>query len=355
MADSGGRRASDDDAAQRASEVGALRLRFGLLAKVPDTEIDLAEGALLIAAEEYPGLDVPSYVAQLDALAERVRQRLAQLREPAPAAPAVLDADEAGLHALHTVLFEEEGFVGARRDAAPDPRHSFLNEVLDRKHGLPITLSVVYCEVARRAGLDAVGIALPGHFIAQYRGRHLSVYVDPFNGGTRLEREECADLLRRIFGSEFDLRPEHFLPASRRAILTRILDNLKVTYFQRGQLTKALSAVERILILHPAPASTLHQVRDRGLILRQMGLLLVGGGARRDSGTTPAGGRVANIVAGWSAPSASDQSDLLVAMQFFSAAWFDLKLYAREAEGQPDAGAVRAAAETLWRQMGKQN
>ncbi len=335
--------------------MAAVRRRFGHLAKLPDSEIDLAEGALLIAAEEYPGLDLERYVARLDALAGRVRRHLAFLQEPPAGGRAVLDADEAALHALHAVLFEEEGFSGAGREDAADPRHSFLNEVLERKRGLPIILSVVYCEVARRAGLDAVGIALPGHFIAQFRGQHLSVYVDPFNGGARLEREDCADLLRRIFDARVDLTPEHFLPASRKAILTRILNNLKGIYFQLGQLAKALAAVERILILQPALPSALEHIRDRGLILRQMGLLLLGSGTAQGAGERPAGQRAADTAAGRTTPVPPDQSDISVAMQFFSAAWFDLKVYAHEAEAQPDAGAVQAAAEALWRRMGKQN
>jgi regulator of sirC expression with transglutaminase-like and TPR domain len=334
---------------ERAARIAAARRRFSEVAALPDEVIDLAEGALLIAAEEEPDLDVGTYLARLDDLAGRVQRLLA--------APQEAHDDEAALDALHRVLFEEEGFTGVGAEERPDPRNSFLNDVLERKRGLPITLSVVYCEVARRAGLDAVGIGLPGHFIVQFRGRHLSAFVDPFHGGSRLAREDCAALLARVLGQPVELTPEHFLPATRKATLARILNNLKAEYFQSGQLTKALAAVERILMLQ----ATLDQVRDRGLILRQMGLILMGaGGTRgpgrrrreageagesRESGADPPGG---------SRP-APDQADLLASQQFLSAAWFDLMLYAREGADLPDAEAVRSAADALWRRMAKTN
>jgi len=245
---------------------------------------------------------------------------------------------------LHAVLFEEEGFTGASRGDYTQPRSSFLNDVLERKRGVPIILSVLYCEVARRAGLNAVGIGLPGHFIAQFRGRDFSVLVDPFSGGKRLEQEECAGLVASIVGPSVSLSTEHFLPASRKGTLARMLANLKTFYFQQGHLAKALSAVERILMLQPS----LDQVRDRGLILRQMGLLLLDSSAtgKRPERPQPASRRERRR---------PDQADVQTAMQYFSAAWFDLQLYAREGSDRPDADAVREAAEVLWRRMGKAN
>jgi regulator of sirC expression with transglutaminase-like and TPR domain len=319
------------------------RRRFAALAALPDEAIDLAEGALLIAAEEYPTLDVDAYVQRLEGMASRVRGYL----EAGLVAERGADADEAALQALHRVLFEEEGLHGTRQAEFGDPRNSFLNEVLERKRGLPIILSVVYCEVARRAGLDAVGIGLPGRFIVQFRGRHLSVFVDPFERGTRLTPEECATMLSRVFNQSVELTPEHFLPASRKAILARILNNLKGEYLQAGELTRALSAVERILML----GATLDQVRDRGLILRRMGLLLLGvqegRGGSRGRGAQP----------GQPGPSgpAPDLADLQAAQQLLSAAWFDLMLYAREGADRPDAQAVREAGQVLWRRLGRQN
>ncbi|MGH2367364.1 MAG: SirB1 family protein [Chloroflexota bacterium] len=339
-----------DDEAQRAAQVADARGRFTSLAIRPDHEIDLGEGALLNAAEEYPGLDIPAYIGKLDALAQRVRQRLVALEalpdRPPERVPA--DTDEAALAALHVVLFEEEGFTGAEREDYANPRNSFLNEVLDRKRGLPITLSVVYCEVARRAGLEAVGIGLPGHFIAQFRGQHFSTLIDPYNGGARLQREDCAGLLRRIFGVPVEVRTEHLLPAAHKAILARMLNNLKGIYVQRGQLTKALAAVERILIIQPS----VDQVRDRGLLLREMGLLLLREGRQPGQPAPP------DAPSGQGEPPATVPPrlrELDLAMQFLSAAWFDLKLYAREAEGQSDAAAIASRANAVWQRAGKQN
>jgi regulator of sirC expression with transglutaminase-like and TPR domain len=349
------RRGGEPGGAGRGARIAAARRRFSEVAALPDEAIDLAEGALLIAAEDSPDLDVSANLARLDDLARRVQGYL-----EAPDPDGRRHRDEAALQALHRVLFEEEGFNGAPRDARSDPRNSFLNEVLERRRGLPIILSVLYCEVARRAGLEAVGIGLPGHFIVQFRGEHLSTFVDPFSGGARLSREECATLVSRVVGGPIDLSPEQFLPATRKAILTRILQNLKIEYVQRGQLARALAAVERILLL----GASLEQVRDRGLILRRMGLLLLGA---TDAGPGPGGSGSTGGIRGVrrafraaaagqrSGEGARDQADLLAANQLLSAAWFDLKLYAREGSDQPDAAAVQSAADAIWRRMARMN
>jgi hypothetical protein len=152
-------------------------------------------------------------------------------------------------------------------------------------------------------------------------------------------------MLSRVFSQTVQLTPEHFQPSSHKAILARILNNLKGEYLQAGELTRALSAVERILML----GATLDQVRDRGLILRRMGLLLLGvqegrGGTRGRGQAQP----------GQQGP-APDQADVQAAQQLLSAAWFDLMLYAREGADRPDAQAVREAGDVLWRRLGRQN
>ncbi|MGI8424209.1 MAG: SirB1 family protein [Chloroflexota bacterium] len=282
--------------AEKRSLSAAARERFVRLARGPEEKIDLAEAALLIAAEEYPGLDVAAYLTRTDDLAARVR---AYVRTP-PSTVLLRDTDEVALAALHHVLFEEEGLEGdpveERYHPLYHPQNSFLNEVLDRKRGMPITLSLLYCEVARRAGLNAVGVALPNHFIAEFRGEHFSVLVDPYSRGARVSAEERARLPR-----------EYLVAASKKQILARMLNNLKGAYRLRGPLPKALAAVERILVLSPS----VDQVRDRGLILAQMTM--------------------------------------------FGPAWFDLKLYARLAPGAPDAKATADAADQLWKQMGRLN
>ena len=281
---------------QQAELAAAARERFVKLARGPEEKIDLAEAALLIAAEEYPGLDVPAYLSRIDELAERVRR---YVQSPPPDEPA-RDADEVALAALHRVLFVEERLEGdpveQRYHPLYHPQNSYLNQVLDRKRGMPITLSLLYCEVARRAGLSAVGVALPWHFMAEFRGEHSSVLIDAYDRGTRISAEQRATL-----------PPEHLVPASKKQILARILNNLKGAYRLRGPLPKALAAVERILVLAPS----LDQVRDRGLILAKMTLL--------------------------------------------GPAWFDLKLYARLAPDAPDAKSASETADDLWRQMGRLN
>lgn len=301
MTGAGSTGGGSDEAERQTAAVAAARARFTAITRRPEKEIDLAEAALLIAAEEYPGLEVDDYLKRLDDLAQRVRQHIHE-----PTAREASDLDEAALRALHTVLFQEDGFCGAEENH-DHPRHSFLNEVLDRKRGLPILLCVVYCEVARRAGLEAVGINLPGHFIAQFRGTHLSVYVDPFHGGTHLELEDCARLASQAAGQTLPISAEQLVPATKKQILARMLNNLKHAYVRRRKFTKALAAVERILMVSMA----LDQVRDRGLILRAMNLP--------------------------------------------GPAWFDLKLYSRLAEGATDAAAMGDEADQLWQQMGRMN
>jgi regulator of sirC expression with transglutaminase-like and TPR domain len=211
----------------------AARQRFVLLARRPEEKIDLAEAALTIAAEEYPGLDIPAYLARLDELADRVRVLArTQIISAAPR-----DPDEMSLAALHHVLFEQERFEGDPIDVDYQPfyhpRNSYLNDVLDHKKGMPITLSLLYCEVARRAGLEAVGIALPGHFMAEFRGASFRALVDPYNHGNRLRPEDRAQL-----------PPELLVPAAKKQILARMLNNLKEAYRLRGPLPKALAAAE---------------------------------------------------------------------------------------------------------------
>jgi regulator of sirC expression with transglutaminase-like and TPR domain len=319
-----------DPAARRQAQVSASRERFAAIARLPDAEIDLAEAALLVAAEEFPGLDVQAYLHRLDALAERVRRRLVLSRRWERG-----DADEAALEALHTVLFDEEGFVGEVAGTADGglypPRNSFLNDVMDRKRGMPITLSVIYVEVARRAGLDAVGIAAPLHFIVQFRGRHTSTLVDPFNRGQRLDPAALPEA--------------QIIPATRKAILARILTNLKHVYIRRQQYMKALAAIERILAVNPSPG----EVRDRGLVLQKLGEHLLREGRerfRRDRDAGPEAQGTALV-----ALKAAMQHSL----HLLGASWFDLALYARIAEGTPGAADDGQRAAHLWKLLGRQN
>jgi len=221
----------------------------------PDGEIRLARAALLIAAAEQPGLDVDRYLARLDDLADTA---LAARRA----------ADTLSrLHRLREFLFEELGFAGERSDYF-DPRNSHLNEVLDRRLGIPITLSLVFIEVGRRLGLQMEGIGLPGHFITAARVGGEQLLLDPFNGGTILTAEGCNEVVARALGRSVELGPEHFAPVTNRQFLTRLLTNLKGSYWRREEWDKVVGLIDRLLVLNPAAGS---EWRDRGIAWSNLG------------------------------------------------------------------------------------
>ena len=232
------------------------RGRLAEMAQRPDSSIDLAAAALLIAAEEYPQLQVAPYLRRLDLLAERVGDRLS-----GETAPAIV------LQELCRVLFREEGFRG-NADAYYDPRNSFLNDVLDRRLGIPITLGIVVLEVGRRAGLPLSGINFPGHFLVRYDGEVARLLVDPFDGGRVRWEDEGQELLDRVYGGMVRMRDEFLRPASRADILARVLTNLKGIYLNARDDARALAAIDRILLFRPGAAV---ELRDRGLLLARTG------------------------------------------------------------------------------------
>ncbi len=225
--------------------------RFAHLVGRRESAIDLAEAALLIAEDAYPRLDLDAYLARLDALAEPLR---AGWRAYAPL--------EEHVAALNGHLFGEIGFRGNREDYY-DPRNSYLNEVLDRKLGIPITLSVVYMEVARRLGMTVVGIGLPGHFIVQAERDGTSLLLDPFNGGETLSAEDCERLVAESYGTSVAFSEEQLVPVKKRQILTRMLTNLKRTYLGTDDAGAAWPIVEKMVLLNPESAI---DRRDRGLV-----------------------------------------------------------------------------------------
>jgi regulator of sirC expression with transglutaminase-like and TPR domain len=213
---------------------------FAHVTQREDDEIDLAAAALLIAEVEYPGLDVAHYVSVLDNWGEAA---LAQKGT----------GSDAELAALNGYLFEELGFRG-NDDDYYDPRNSFLNEVIDRRVGIPITLSIVFMEVGRRLGLELHGISFPGHFLVRLRtpvGDHV---IDPYHGGVRLETEELQSRLEQVLGQNAELGPEHLPIASKRQILTRMLNNLRGIYQRAGDTKREIGVLERLQILSPGDA-----------------------------------------------------------------------------------------------------
>lgn len=231
------------------------RLTFARLVSGPEPAIDLAEAALLIAKEEYPDLEVARYLARLDDLARAVRQGAGG------------DGDPRRLIArLGDYLFRELGFRG-NTDAYYDPRNSFLNDVLDRRLGIPITLSTVYMEVGRRLGVRLHGVGMPGHFLVKYVGPDEELVIDPFHGGRVVSPADCQGILDRLSGGTLRLEPRFLAALTTRQILARMLTNLKLIYVKSQDYARALGVVERLLILEPQAAS---EIRDRGLLSCQL-------------------------------------------------------------------------------------
>lgn len=220
-----------------------------------ETEIDLGRAALAIAASDYPNLDIDAYLSRIDGLAGAANARLAP------------DADVyRSIAALNYVLFKEHGFRG-NREHYFDPKNSFLNEVLERKTGIPISLSVLYIEVARRIGLSLQGIGFPGHFLIKYLGDNEEIVLDPFNQGEVLSRRSLETRLYRLYGGNIALEPRLLESINKKQILRRMLNNLKLIYLRKNELIKGLSVVERLVVLDPASGE---DIRDRGLIYLQL-------------------------------------------------------------------------------------
>lgn len=231
------------------------RALFTEIVSRKDEEINLAEAALTIAAEEYPRLDIPLYLDKLDRIGDMARER---------ASDRVDSLDQ--ISALNAVLFEELGFRGNSGNYY-DPRNSFLNEVIDRRTGIPITLTVVYIEVARRIGLFIEGVGMPSHFIARHEGRTGLVFIDVFNGGRLMGEMGCAEMLAEMSNGKFALRPEHLAAVTKKQILARMLANLLGIYSSSDN-HRALGVIERLMILNP---DSPQHVRDYGLLLAATG------------------------------------------------------------------------------------
>ena len=230
---------------------------FETLVSKPDEALDVARIALALAADAYPDLDMGVYLAWLDTTAEAIADA-ADLRMPLPERLAMLDRQ----------LFEIEGFRGDRGSYF-DPRNSFLNDVIERRTGLPITLSVIYLEVGWRLGLPLVPVSFPGHFLVASTGAR-RVFIDPFNRGARVPPAELVARLASITGSVEQARqslPRATAAASRREVAMRILRNLKGIYDRRGDLHRVLAVFNRMVALDPKEVTAL---RERGHVLARL-------------------------------------------------------------------------------------
>lgn len=206
---------------------------FARVVLVPDADIDLARAAFLIAATHYPDLDVDGQLRLLDSLAAAGRSLLGEETDPLFAC-----------NVLSQYLFDEVGFRG-NSDDYYDPKNSYLNEVLARRLGIPITLSLLYIEVGRRLGIPLVGVGMPGHFLVRHRDVQ-DLFIDPFLGGILLSEDECAQRVEEVTGGAIQLRREHLAPVTHRAFLARMLRNLQGIYRQQKD-AYALADIEQLL------------------------------------------------------------------------------------------------------------
>ena len=223
----------------------------------PDEDISLAEAALLIAGHGYPDLNVAAYLSRIEELAYMLRLRI--------------DEDDSipeRISALNQFLFGELGFA-ANSDDYYDPRNSFLNEVLERRTGIPITLSVIYMELGRKVGLPLQGVSFPGHFLVKCAVPEGAVVLDPYSGGISLGLPDLQKRLREVQGGEVSraIVAELLVSASNKDIIVRLLRNLKAIYLREHKLDKALPVMNWIIATMPEQTP---ELRDRGMIYQEL-------------------------------------------------------------------------------------
>jgi regulator of sirC expression with transglutaminase-like and TPR domain len=227
------------------------RERFRELMSDGDDEFDLAEAALLIATEHDPSLDVRGVLARLDRMSNEARAFL-----PVRATPKEV------IGALNRYLFEHIGLVGNQVEYY-DPRNSFLNDVLDRRMGIPITISVIYLEIGWRLGLPLFGIGMPGHFLLGYREGQDTIVIDAFNAGRICSIEDCKEMIGRIYGGALPFHPDMLQPVTRRDIVIRMLGNLRTVAGQQRQHDESLRWSDLNVIASRASGRSL---RERGAV-----------------------------------------------------------------------------------------
>ncbi len=243
--------------------MGVALQPFAQLISREDARIDLSRACLLIAQDAYPDLDVERYIGEIERMATRLRARLA------PTA-----AGEDRIVALNQLLYEELGYWGNTEDYY-DPRNSYLNEVIDRRTGMPITMSILYMELGRRIDLPVEGVSFPGHFLVRVRLRAGMLVLDPFSGGAPQSEDELRSRVKRVIpdgvaddlpASELPL--DQFLePATNRQILARVLRNLKGIYRKANKPERMLDVLNRMLLVTPDASA---ELRDRGYVYQRL-------------------------------------------------------------------------------------
>jgi regulator of sirC expression with transglutaminase-like and TPR domain len=225
-----------------------------LLSREPGAPLDVAELALHLAADEYPDLDVDAHLSELAGMAHEAKRYLG-------------GSLEARTRGLCRYLFHDCGFRGNVQDYY-DPRNSYLNEVLERRTGLPISLSAVAIAIGGRAGLEVAGVGLPGHFVAKAVAGSEEVIFDPFHGGRLLTRTDCELLVEQVTGTPFQATAEALRAVPPGPFLLRMLNNLKGAYLRQGDFSRGVRIIERLRQLDP---SDVVQQRDLGVSLMRCG------------------------------------------------------------------------------------
>jgi regulator of sirC expression with transglutaminase-like and TPR domain len=241
--------------------MGAALEPFAELLAREDVRIDLAHACFLIAQDAYPALEVERYLGEIERMALRLRGQL----------PQTVGAEER-VAALNEYLFGELGFSG-NTETYYDPRNSYLNEVMDRKTGIPITLSILYMALGRRIGLPLEGVSFPGHFLVRLRLRNGVLVLDPFAAGAPQSEEDLRERLKRVIpagalDNTAELPLDQFLdPATNRQILARLLRNLKAIYRDADKPEQQLDVMNRMLVVAPGSSA---ELRDRGLVYQRL-------------------------------------------------------------------------------------
>lgn len=236
-------------------EFSLARQRFYQEVRQDDEKISLEKAALYIAQEEYPNLEIEKYLTEIDRMAAEVKIRL-----PEEAYPLKI------IQTINRYLYEDLGFSGNSEDYY-NPCNSFLNAVIDRRTGIPISLALLYLAIAERIKFPMVGIGMPGHFLIRPAvNDEMNIFVDAFHDGEILFPQDCQERLNQLAGQPVEMRPQFLEAVSHKQFLARMLTNLKGVYLNQGKIEKCLAMIERILILFPDAAN---ELRDRGIIYFQ--------------------------------------------------------------------------------------
>jgi regulator of sirC expression with transglutaminase-like and TPR domain len=233
------------------------RQLFAEIARIDEDVFSLDRAALTLALEEYPGLDISEYLRRLDTFAARAEALVGVDRSPVNF-----------IESINEILYVQEALRGNNEDYY-DPRNSYLNQVLDRRLGIPVSLSVIYIEVAKRINFPIHGVGFPGHFLAKHVSKGRNIIIDPFNMGKILTLNDCQELLDKIHNGKVEMNASLLQPMDKRTIITRLLYNLKGIYMQKEKHYQALAVIDKILLLNPGTPS---EIRDRGVLYMQTSL-----------------------------------------------------------------------------------